>query len=95
MSKTEYIQIVNDWNRVSGFKIILRDDLKSYHDLLPYKQDIQTKMENAIFYEKLLKKGYYDDKLEKELYLFILEINQRTLYLHDKHITTNIRRNSI
>lgn len=95
MSKNEYIQTVNDWNTVSGFKIILRDNLKSYHDLLPYKRDIQTKMEKAIFYEEMLKKGYYDDQLEKELGLLILEINQKTLNIHDKHITKSIRRNSI
>lgn len=95
MSKTEYIQTVNDWNTVSGFKIILRDNLKSYHDLLSYKKDIQTKMEKAIFYEEMLKKGYYDEELEKELGLLVLEINQKTLNIHDKHITTSIRRKSI
>lgn len=93
MSKTEYIQTVNDWNTVSGFKIILRDNSKSYYDLLPYKRDIQTKMEKASFYEKMLKKGYYDEQLEKELGLLVLEINKKTLNIHN--ITTNIRRNSI
>lgn len=95
MSKIEYIQTVNDWNKVSGFKIILRDNLESYHDLLSYKRDIQTKMEKAIFYEKMLKKGYYDEQLERELGLLVLEINQKTLNVHDKHITTSNRRKSI
>lgn len=95
MSKTEYIQTVNDWNTVSGFKIILRDNLKSYHDLLSYQRDIQTKMEKAIFYEEMLKKGYYDEHLERELGLLVLEINQKTLNIHDKHITTSNRRKSI
>jgi hypothetical protein len=81
MSKYKYVELVNYFNTVSGFKIHNREDNDSdaYDDLLSYTSRIESIIPDAIHYESILKQGYCDDFLEKKLGELVLEINQKTL----------------
>lgn len=97
MEKLEYIRAVNKFNKVSGFRIILREDYNPYDDLLSYTTIINLCTEKAEYYEKMLRRGYIKEKLGEFLMEIVIQINKITLGSYNKifYAKFNLRRYSI
>ena len=78
-NKQSYIDVVNRFNAINGFEIVLPKSDEMYKKLAPlYLETIERLIIENTMYEKIRTKNFSDDHLATEIGLMVYKINRKT-----------------
>lgn len=84
-----YIDIVNEFNTISGFEILLPESETVLKQLQPYASKIKERIGDLKKYQQLLLQGVIDEHLAVELCLFVMHVNQVSLGIRNISVLGN------